>query len=77
MPDRVRQYLLQQADDEGMIQLDMSKRLLASLLGIQPETLSRALHRLQESGMIEVDQRQIRLMNRDALLMDAQSGRVD
>lgn len=75
--DRVRHYLLQQADDKGMIQLDMSKRLLASLLGIQPETLSRALHRLQESGMIEVHQRQIRLMNRDALLMDAQSGRVD
>lgn len=44
---RVVRFLLQSAGErDGVVTLDVPKRLVASKLGIQPETFSRILHRL-------------------------------
>ncbi|MGE6663145.1 Crp/Fnr family transcriptional regulator [Pseudomonas sp. NPDC077408] len=61
---RVVRFLYQsQEDDSGVVTLDVPKRLIASKLGIQPETFSRILHRLIESGMISVQRRRIEILD--------------
>ncbi|MCW3147056.1 Crp/Fnr family transcriptional regulator [Stutzerimonas stutzeri] len=61
---RVVRFLTQaQNDDSGVIMLDVPKRLIASKLGIQPETFSRILHRLVESGTIAVQRRRIEILD--------------
>lgn len=60
---RVINFLLQERHPvTGEIVLQVSKRLVASKLGIQPETFSRILHRLVESDMIAMDRRTIHLL---------------
>ena len=58
-------YLLQQCPAEGKgiaeIELPTSKQLIASLLNLTPETLSRIFRDLGDSGLIEVHGRQIRI----------------
>jgi CRP/FNR family transcriptional regulator, dissimilatory nitrate respiration regulator len=69
-PARLAAYLLhmstelRQADE---VELDVSKGQLATLLGTTPETLSRTLKKLSENGIIEVQTRTIRLLDKAAL----------
>ncbi len=59
---RIVDYLLQIAASSGNannITLPTSKMNIASLLNITPETLSRAMLKLQQSGLIEVDGKEI------------------
>ena len=66
---RVVRYLSQAAPDgNGDIQLGVSKRLIASQLGIQPETFSRILHRLVDAGLIAMQQRRIQILDRPNLV---------
>lgn len=62
-PQRVLRYLLDQlpprAQHAAEIQLGAPKRVIASKLAIQPETFSRVLRRLTETGTIEVKGRTI------------------
>lgn len=62
---RVIGYLLQQCQTEGEgeveVSLPTSKQLIASLLNLTPETLSRIFHDLGDAGLIEVRGRQIRI----------------
>ncbi|WXL24280.1 Crp/Fnr family transcriptional regulator [Ectopseudomonas mendocina] len=65
---RVVRFLCQEAQAHNdHIQLKVSKRLIASQLGIQPETFSRILHRLVEAGLIQMERRLIRVPDRTAL----------
>ncbi|MFJ2545041.1 Crp/Fnr family transcriptional regulator [Pseudomonas sp. NPDC087612] len=65
---RVINFLLQECDpDSGRVELQVSKRLVASKLGIQPETFSRTLHRLVERGLIAMERRSIQILNTDDL----------
>jgi len=66
---RVVRYLFQelQAARSGVIDLDLPKRLIASQLGIQPETLSRILHRLTDAGLIAVQRRRIEILDQHSL----------
>jgi len=66
---RVVRYLFQelQAARSGVIDLDLPKRLIASQLGIQPETLSRILHRLTDAGLIAVQRRRIEILDQRSL----------
>jgi CRP-like cAMP-binding protein len=65
---RVVRYLCQQVQADGeQIQLKVPKRLIASQLGIQPETFSRTLHRLAENGLIDMERRTIRILDRARL----------
>lgn len=67
---RVIGYLLAAHEDGGAgedIALPASKALIASRLNLTPETFSRVLHDLQLGGLIEVDGRTIRLLDRGGL----------
>src|SRR5699024_4995412 len=56
--------------NSGKVELPMSKRDLASYLGTTPETLSRRLTELEETGLIQQKgQRSIQVLDADALLL--------
>lgn len=71
---RVVGYLLAQEPEGGgagaEIHLPAKKAAIASRLGIQPETFSRVLGRLRESGAIEVEGDTIRIRDREGLHHD-------
>jgi CRP-like cAMP-binding protein len=68
-PQRVLDYLMEIAGNrlsmagETTVYLESSKKLIASRLGMAPETFSRTLHQLAESGAIVVDGRRIHIQN--------------
>jgi CRP-like cAMP-binding protein len=65
---RVVSFLLQERDPgSDVVVLQIPKRLVASKLGIQPETFSRILHRLVEGGLIAVERRTISILAADQL----------
>lgn len=68
---RVVSFLLyraaEQTGTEVLIELPFTKSALASRLGMVPESFSRALHRLQERGLVTVKSRQIRIHDVKAL----------
>ncbi|MGK9616989.1 helix-turn-helix domain-containing protein, partial [Salmonella enterica subsp. enterica] len=66
---RVINFLIQERDlASDDVVLQVPKRLVASKLGIQPETFSRILHRLVDAGLIEVQRRTIRIMCEEQLM---------
>lgn len=69
--NRLLLFLLQNIQDkngnEGIIELDIPKRTLASLLSIQPETFSRLLKKMTKEGLIEEQRGHIRIINIEAL----------
>lgn len=59
-------YLLQisaEAADSSRIMLPASKTNIASLLNLTPETLSRTMLKLQQSGLIDVHGKEITIIN--------------
>jgi len=78
VPARLASYLIYLAEEqhnEDTVTLNISKGLLASILGTIPETLSRMFARLSAQGLIQVEGRQIRLLNRRGLKKLAEYGR--
>ncbi|MGH8383199.1 Crp/Fnr family transcriptional regulator [Pseudomonas sp.] len=66
---RVVNFLLQERNpQDDRVLLQVPKRLIASKLGIQPETFSRILHRLVENGLIAMERRDIRILATEALV---------
>jgi CRP-like cAMP-binding protein len=59
---------------EGKATLPASKTVVAARLGITKETLSRLLHRFADEGLIEVNRREIRLLDRARLAAAAGGG---
>ncbi|WP_028315264.1 Crp/Fnr family transcriptional regulator [Desulfatibacillum aliphaticivorans] len=67
---RVAGYILHMATEQNspdLVVLHISKAHLASLLGTIPETLSRSLGRLKDRGLIQVDKREIQIIDRQGL----------
>lgn len=66
---RVIDYLLQTASlqHSNEIRLELKKNLLASLLNLTPETLSRILHQLRDERLIQVKGPRIFIDSADAL----------
>ena len=59
-------------DAEGFtVQLPVSKATLASRLSLTPEYFSRVLHELEAAGLIEVDKRDIRILDAAGLARHA------
>lgn len=75
VPSRLARYLFQRALAVGRptshglaVDIGMSKTELAEALGTIPETLSRALSRLRDQGLIEVEGREVRVFDVGALV---------
>ncbi len=65
---RIVQTLLDLADEDGKIKLDISKRDLASYMGMSQETLSRKLSYFQDKGLIkQIGHRRIEILDREGL----------
>lgn len=66
---RICRYLLGlSADGEGNIRLPVTQTLLARLLGLTGETLSRTLKTLKDEGILETGgRRELRVLRREAL----------
>jgi len=67
---RLAAYLLYLSDHDNKsdkLELDISKVQLASLLGTIPETLSRILGKMEGQGLIQVQGRRIKLLERKVL----------
>jgi CRP-like cAMP-binding protein len=70
VPTRLANYLIYLSEEQGndkVVELDISKGQLASLLGTIPETLSRIFAKMSDEGLIRVNGRSISLLDKDAL----------
>lgn len=70
VPARLAGYLLYLLEEQGSketVELEISKGQLASLLGTIPETLSRIFAKMSDEGLIAVDGKKIRILDRAAL----------
>jgi CRP/FNR family transcriptional regulator len=78
VPERLAGYLILLAEEQNAadaVTLEISKGQLASLLGTIPETLSRIFHKMNADGLIDVEGRTIRLLDRERLEFIAEHGR--
>lgn len=78
VPGRLASYLILLAEEQrtpGAVKLEIAKSQLASILGTSPETLSRILSNMSERGLIEVDRRDVTLLDQIALRDLAEQGR--
>jgi CRP/FNR family transcriptional regulator len=65
---RLARTILDLADDEGKVVLNISKQDLASHIGMAQETLSRKLSYFQDMGWIKLEgQRKIIILDRDSI----------
>lgn len=79
VPARLASYLVYLADEQAtgdFVFLTISKGQLASLLGTIPETLSRILAKMSKQDLIQVEGRNIKLLNRNGLEELAQHGKL-
>ena len=51
----------------NQLELTITQRELAKILGATPEALSRALRKMSNAGILAVDGRSIRILDREAL----------
>jgi len=72
IPERLASFLLHaltRDGDQGMNQLGLTitQRELAKILGATPEALSRAIRKISNAGILAMDGRSIRILDREAL----------
>lgn len=69
--DRLLQYLLDHSDpDESgrqKVELEAPKQIIASRIGVKPETLSRLLHKLADQNLIEIHGQTLYMTDPEAL----------
>ncbi|MGN0349219.1 MAG: Crp/Fnr family transcriptional regulator [Roseburia sp.] len=61
LKERISTWLLEEADEEGIVRLRMKREQLAEYLGVARPSLSRALMKLQEEGLIELQRNYIKI----------------
>lgn len=79
VPGRLASYLIllsREQDQTRSLLLTISKSQLASLLGTIPETLSRILAKMSSRNLIEVNGKEITLLDMDGLQDLAESGKI-
>jgi CRP/FNR family transcriptional regulator len=76
IPARLAAYLMHLQDGQGgadTLHLDVSKGVLAKILGTSQETLSRVLRRMSEAGVLEMRSKTITILD-DGMLEDLAEG---
>lgn len=58
----------QPGEPSSVLELPVSKKMLASQLGVTGETLSRTLNRFREQGLIQVEGKRIEILNFEGIL---------
>lgn len=74
LPGRLACFLLHEAERSGSgdtARLTLSQRELSKIVGATPEAVSRALRRLGEAGLVSVQGREVKLLDRPGLLSAA------
>jgi len=64
---RLARFLLQQVDDPALSAPGVTRAAIAAYLATTPETVSRALHTLEDSGAIRFDRHRIVIVRQDLL----------
>ncbi|HVU13628.1 MAG TPA: Crp/Fnr family transcriptional regulator [Phototrophicaceae bacterium] len=64
---RLARFLLQQADDPALSAPGVTRAAIAAYLATTPETISRALRTLEDSGAIRFDRHRIVILREDLL----------
>ena len=72
IPQRVASFLLlstmkKDRGEEAVVDLMITRREMAKIIGSTPETLSRVLKKMAVESMIALEGRRLRVLNRDAL----------
>jgi CRP-like cAMP-binding protein len=72
IPQRIASFLIQALMREGepgvnQLELTVTQRELAKILGATPEALSRALRKMSNAGILTVNGRSIRILDREGL----------
>jgi len=69
VPGRIARLLLDFADEQGgeVIEKPLTHQTIADMIGASRETVSRAMREFQDSGLVTVARRQIRLADRPGL----------
>ncbi|MEL6188432.1 MAG: Crp/Fnr family transcriptional regulator, partial [Myxococcota bacterium] len=65
--ERVAGFILARTEDDDCLRLNYPKHVLAGLLSMTPESLSRALGRLRDRGILEVRGLELYVKDRQAL----------
>jgi len=65
--ERLVDYLLRQPREGDTTRLMFNKRVIASKLGLKPETLSRSLQHLSAEGLISVNGARVQLLDEERL----------
>jgi len=79
VPGRLAKYLVilsEEQENENAITLNITKGQLASLLGTIPETLSRIFLKMKTENLIEVNGREIKLLDLEGLKELAEHGKI-
>ena len=77
VPARLASYLLVLAKEHqgrSRMELPVSKSQIAGLLGTTPETISRAFAGMIQSGLINMEKKEIRLLDREGLTILSEQG---
>ncbi len=79
VPSRLAAHLLYLGErhaGKDAFELEITKSQLAALLGTIPETLSRILGRMTQQGIIQVEGKTIRVLDRESLVSLAEGGKL-
>ncbi len=79
VPGRLAAYLLllsKEQKNKSIVELNVSKSQLASLLGTIPETLSRIFSKMNAAELIEVEARNIKIVDMEGLEDLEESGKI-
>ncbi len=71
---RLSQRLVERQQLEVEFELPLTRRDLGSLVSLSPEAVSRALTRMEEDGVLQVEGRLVRILDRPALVRMASPG---
>ena len=63
LKERISIWILEEADEYGIVRVEMNREDLADYLGVARPSLSRTLMQMQGEGMIEVGKKQIRILD--------------